>query len=126
MNEFLRSAEYFMPVFVWTEKEFSKSEDNERFSYWPKSCINWISSPMHCCAYGSRHHGRICPDVKIKLFKKCCLSNAMDRREDEKEVVNVSSKSDEIGYGDSKGGEAGNNDSEGDECGNCDDSETTC
>jgi hypothetical protein len=66
----------------------------------------------------------------VKGFKKCCISNAMDGREDDilwedkGEVVNFGSESDEVGNGNSESGEVGNNDSAGDEVGNCEDSET--
>jgi hypothetical protein len=44
--------------------------------------------------------------------------------EDEEEVENVGSESDEAGNGNSESGEVENNDSGGDEVGNCEDSET--
>jgi hypothetical protein len=66
----------------------------------------------------------ICPEVTVEGFKKCCISNAMDRREDEEEVENVGSESDEVENGNSESGEVGNNDPGGDEVGNCEDSET--
>jgi hypothetical protein len=42
---------------------------------------------------------RICPKLIVKGFKKCCISNAMDGREDEEEIENVGSESDEVGNG---------------------------
>jgi hypothetical protein len=63
---------------------------------------------------------RICPEVIVKGFKKCCISNAMDGRqddilwEDEEEVEKNGSESNEVGNGNSEGGEVGN----------CEDSET--
>jgi hypothetical protein len=73
---------------------------------------------------------RICPEVMVKRFKKCCISNAMDGTKDDilcedlEEVKNVGSKSDEVENGNSQSGEVGNNDSGGDEIENCEDSET--
>jgi hypothetical protein len=74
---------------------------------------------------------QICPEVGVKGFKKCCISNAMNGREDgilwedEEEVENVGSESGEVGDGNSEGGEVRNNGSGGDEVGNCEDSETS-
>jgi hypothetical protein len=35
---------------------------------------------------------QICPEVIVKGFKKCCISNAMDGRETEEEAENVAVK----------------------------------
>jgi hypothetical protein len=77
---------------------------------------------------------RICPEVVVKGFKKCCVSKAMVGREDEEEAENVVSESDEVGSSNSESGEVGSSNSEsgevgndnsgGDEVGNCEDSET--
>jgi hypothetical protein len=71
----------------------------------------WIKTSWHW----------ICPEVIVKGFKKCCISDAMDGREDEEEVENVGSESDKVGNGNIKSSEVRNNDSGGDEVGNCED-----
>jgi hypothetical protein len=72
----------------------------------------------------------ICPEVIVKGFKQCCISDVMDGSEDdilwedEEEVENVGSEIDEVGNGNSEGDVVGNNYSRGDNIGNCGDSET--
>jgi hypothetical protein len=51
---------------------------------------------------------RICPEVIVKGFKECCMSNAVDGREDdilwedEEEIGNIGSESDDVGNGNSE------------------------
>jgi hypothetical protein len=41
---------------------------------------------------GSIPWEQICPEVVDKRFKKCCIADEMDRREEEEQVENVGSE----------------------------------
>jgi hypothetical protein len=89
-----------------------------------------IKKPSVALLCGKTSWQRICSEVTVKGFKKCCVSNIMDRRDDDifwkddEEVETVVSESDEVGLDNNESGEVRNNDSGGDEVGNCGDSET--